>query len=238
MPQNKINILCTRPLEASLIAKAATKGIAITVLPFIDTAAIQSIEIQQEIELALTETATVVFTSMNAVEAVATYLYNDQPNWRIYSIGNTTKELIEQYFGEHTIAGTANSAAALAEQIVVDDATDNIIFFCGDQRRNELPDILQKADINIQEVVVYQTILQPYKIEQAYHGILFFSPSAVHSFFINNTLPTATILFAIGSTTATTIKQYCSNKIFVSPTPAKEKLVEEVMDFFVSDSKG
>ncbi len=43
-------------------------------LSFIETEPIDSIEMYEEIENALLESATVVFTSMNAVEAVAAHL--------------------------------------------------------------------------------------------------------------------------------------------------------------------
>src|SRR4030095_3093024 len=186
MQQNKISILSTRPLDDSLIEKAKQLNIEIDVLSFIETKSIQSIEVQQEIENALMKSSTVVFTSMNAVEAIANELNEQHPDWRIYSIGNTTKQLIKRYFGEEAIAGTADSAAELAEIIVEEDDSNELFFFCGDQRRDELPDILRKNNIQVNEIVVYQTIPVKHKIENSYHGILFFSPSAVESFFRNN----------------------------------------------------
>ena len=97
MEQNKITILSTRPLNKSLIKEAKEQGIYIEVVPFIETEAIQSVEVQQEIELALLESATIVFTSMNAVEAVADYVIDEQPDWEIYCMGNTT-QLFPQLF--------------------------------------------------------------------------------------------------------------------------------------------
>ena len=81
MPQNKITILSTRPLATSIIEDAATQGVAIDVQSFIETEAIQSIEVQQEIEHALLQSTTVVFTSMNAVEAVAQYIDEEKLFW-------------------------------------------------------------------------------------------------------------------------------------------------------------
>jgi uroporphyrinogen-III synthase len=232
MQQNKIFILSTRPIDAPLINEARHQNIEIDILSFIETVPIRSIEVQQEIENALLKSSAVVFTSMNAVEAVANELDGHQPDWRIYSIGNTTRQLVKKYFGEEAIAGTAESAAELAELIVEEDNSDDIFFFCGEQRRDELPDILRSNDIDVNEIVVYQTIQVKHKIEKTYHGILFFSPSAVQSFFSNNKISDKTILFAIGNTTATEIKRYTNNKIITGDEPSKENLVMEMIRYY------
>ncbi|MBL0355600.1 MAG: uroporphyrinogen-III synthase [Chitinophagaceae bacterium] len=232
MQQNKIPILCTRPLPSSLIDEAAAVGIEITEQSFIDTESILSVEVQQEIELASTEIATVVFTSMNAVDAVTIFLDGHQPDWSIYSIGTATGKLVKAYFGEEKVAGTDSDAASLAELIAEDRITDEVIFFCGDQRRDELPDILKQHDIEVNEIVVYQTIATPHKIDREYFGILFFSPSAVQSFFSKNKVPGKTILFAIGNTTANEIRKYTTNKIIISDEPGKENLVAKMIEYF------
>lgn len=230
--QNRVKILCTRPLNKGLTDKAAQEGIDIDELSFIVTEPIQSIAVQQEIELTFLQTATVVFTSMNAVEAVAFYQEETMPAWNIYSIGNTTHKLAGKYFGEDKIAGTASDAASLAELIAEDRFTDEVIFFCGDQRRDELPQILRDHAIEVNEITVYQTIIVPHKIDPVYHGILFFSPSAVVSFFSRNKLPETTVLFAIGNTTANEIKKYAPNKIIISDEPGKENLLKKMMEYF------
>lgn len=232
MQQNSIPILCTRPLTGSLVDQAADAGISIDEIPFIETESILSVEVQQEIELAATEIAIVVFTSMNAVEAVTIFLDGQQPEWTIYSIGTATTRLIKEYFGEERIAGTANDAAELAELIAEDRFTDEVVFFCGDQRRDELPDILRKHDIEVNEIVVYQTIEVPHQISKDYFGILFFSPSAVRSFFKLNKLEEKTIVFAIGNTTAKEVRKFASNKIIISDEPGKENLVQKMIEYF------
>ncbi|MCW3091027.1 MAG: Uroporphyrinogen synthase [Ferruginibacter sp.] len=230
--QNSIQILSTRPLHEALISDAKEVGIDIDELSFIDTEPIQSIDVQQEIDLAFLQTSPVVFTSMNAVEAVAYYQEENQPAWEIYCIGNTTKQLVAKYFGEEKIAGTTDDATSLAELVAANDVNGEVIFFCGDQRRNELPDILREHDIEVNEIVVYQTVEISHKIDKVYNGILFFSPSAVKSFFKSNQLPAATILFAIGNTTANEIKKYSANKIITSSEPGKANLVSRMIEYF------
>ena len=235
MEQNSINILCTRPLNEVLLKEAAEEGIYIDQLSFIETEPIQSIEVQQEIEQAFLQHTTVVFTSMNAVEAVAYYQEKNQPSWDIYCIGTATAKLVARHFGEEQIIGRANDAAALAELITEDDGIEEVIFFCGEQRRDELPEILREHDIEVNEITVYQTIELPHKIDKSYHGILFFSPSAVDSFFKNNKLPASTILFAIGNTTANAIRKHSKNKVIISDAPGKDNLLKKMIGYFTGD---
>lgn len=232
MPQNNIHILSTRPLSKSLVAEAKSAGISIDELSFIETEPIQSVEVQQEIEQAYLQSATVVFTSMNAVTAVLAQQDYQQPDWVIYCMGNTTKKLLQESFGEHSVAGTANNATELAERIAEESDTDEVIFFCGEQRRDELPAILRKQNIDVQEIVVYETIHTAHKISKQYQAVLFYSPSAVHSFFSVNKVPAQTILFAIGTTTANAVQQYCNNTIIVGKAPGKEELVRQAMEYF------
>ncbi len=232
MQENKINILCTRAVSASLKEEAAAKGIVIDTLSFIATEPIETVETQQEIEQAMLLSATVIFTSMNAVDAVAAQLEDQEPDWTIYTMGNTTQELAKKYFGEERIAGTARSSTELAELVIEAGAPHDVIFFCGNQRRDELPDILQSNAIEVQEIEVYTTVATPHKLTKHYDGVLFFSPSAVQSFFSVNKLSSNTILFAIGETTSNTIKKYSTNKIITSDSPGKENLVREMIEFF------
>jgi uroporphyrinogen-III synthase len=237
MQQDRISILSTRPLAASIIDDAALLQVDIDVQSFIETEAIQSVEVQQEIEQALLQAVTVVFTSMTAVEAVASYLIDTKPEWTIYCMGNTTQQLVEKYFGKESIAATAGNAAELAEQIVEDSFTEEILFFCGDQRRDELPGILNDHAIDVTEIMVYHTVATPHTIQRMYHGILFFSPSAVNSFFSVNKVGAQTTLFAIGPTTAAAIKKRCGNSIIVGDSPGKESLVDKAINYFVNNER-
>ncbi|MFI5186410.1 MAG: uroporphyrinogen-III synthase [Chitinophagales bacterium] len=242
MVQNKIAILSTNEIGDALIRDAALKNISVDVLPFIRTESISSVKVQQEIGQAFTLSATVVFTSTTAVEAVAAVVEGLKPGWKIFCIGHATRQSVENYFGKNLIAGMADNAKELAEVIVTANA-DHVIFFCGDQRRNELPDLLKKNNIEVNEIIVYQTIATPQTIERKYDGILFFSPSAVKSFFQNNQLDEQTVLFAIGNTTANEIKNYLpdgkagsKNKIIVASEPAREIVLDEVIHYFQTNS--
>ena len=230
--QNRTQILSTRPLHETLLQEAKQAGIDIDELSFIETSPIQSPSLQSEIDEALQQSITAVFTSMNAVEAVADQIKEKKTNWKIYCIGTTTQQLVVNYFGQDAIAGTANDAAALAKLIIEDQPKGKLIFFCGDQRRDELPEILAQNSLEVKEIIVYQTTAIQHRIQKLYEGILFFSPSGVESFFSNNQLTKKTILFAIGNTTAKEIKKHSNNQIVISDEPGKENLARKMMEFF------
>jgi uroporphyrinogen-III synthase len=163
---------------------------------------------------------------------VAAYLTDEQPNWQIYCIGVTTQELVKKYFGADTVVGVADNASALAQKIVSDSIADEVIFFCGNQRREDLGSILREADIGITEVVVYETIALPHVLQHAYDAILFFSPSAVDSFFSINQLKNEPLFFAIGSTTAAAIQQYTNGEIIIAAQPGKDALMQQAINYF------
>lgn len=238
MSDHIIRILSTRPLDAGLIEEAAAQGIVLDMRSFIETHPIADETLSLRIRELSGHPLTAIFTSMNAVEAVAGHL-SPLPvtmpitlPWKIFCLGYATRTLVRENFGEEVSAG-ADSAGALADFIIRQGSIGEVFFFCGDQRREELPDKLQKQGIRVNEVIVYTTTQVPHKMDTPYDAIVFFSPSAVHSFFSANPLPAAaTTLFAIGQTTAAAIRDYCANQTITSLSPDKTTLIRQVIDYF------
>ena len=234
MQKTKLNILSTRPLDENLVKAAMQQNIIIDCISFIETETIRDQNIAEQILSLQDKKLTAVFTSMNAVEAVKHYL-SAKVDWVVYSIGQTTKELAAKTFGQENIAGTANNASQLADNII-DNKQQEVYFFCGDQRRDELPGKLEAAGVALHQIVVYKTIQKQNIISKAYDGILFFSPSAVHSFFVNNKIGNST-MFAIGNTTAEAIRQYTNNNMIIAERPGKDALVHIMMEHFSTPQK-
>ncbi len=233
MQKNKIiSILSTRPLEQSLIDKALKQNITLDTLPFIETETIINDETGKKITALLHQPLIVVFTSMHAVDAVAGFIQGKQHNWKIFCIGQVTQKLVKENFGQDTVAGVADSAIALAGSIIAHGNISSVVFFCGDRRRDELPDRLPQNGITVDELAVYKTHATPQLIKKQYDGILFFSPSAAHSFFSVNSLTDQPILFAIGPTTADAIKTYARNTVIIAESPGKHLLIQQALDYF------
>jgi uroporphyrinogen-III synthase len=227
-------LLSTRPLPKAVVEEGTTKGVVIEELSFIDTKPIHDEELFQKIKVLATEKHTVVFTSMNAVEAVAAQI-ESAPDWKIYSIGNTTRKLIEEKWGSDKMIATAENAQRLGERLI-DDGVNDVIFFCGNIRRDELPNKIRSEGGKIEEVVVYETEETPSKLERDYDGILFFSPSAVHAFFSSNKPAKHTVLFAIGKTTEEAIKQNKGRNIVVAHLTDKVELAQNAIDYLSSNN--
>ena len=256
MPDPTIQVLSTRPLTPELIAGAAEKGISIDVIPFIRTEAVEDLALRQRIGVLGRQKLVAVFTSTNAVEVVAGWagaggggkqsagggeqVAGSGSDWTIYCIGTATRQLVSRYFGEGSIADTAESALALAQKIadrgrtgVVDrKGAGDIFFFCGDLRREELPTTLREAGFRVNELVVYHTKATPAVAERSYEGIIFFSSSAVESFFSVNRVTDGTVFFAIGKTTAAAVRAFSGNAMVTAEKPDLAVLIRQVIEYF------
>jgi uroporphyrinogen-III synthase len=232
MGSNNKYLLSTRPLPKAILEEGAKKNVFIEELPFIATSAIQDEELIQRIKALAAEKHTVVFTSMNAVEAVAAQAASI-PDWQIYSIGNTTRKLIEQKWGADRIVATAENAQRLGERLI-DDGVKEVIFFCGNIRRDELPNKIRSEGGTVEEVVVYETEDTPTPLTRDYDGILFFSPSAVHAFYRSNKPAKNTVLFAIGKTTEEAIRQNKGRKVVVANVTDKVEMAQQAIDYLQS----
>ncbi len=232
MKKAKLKILSTKTLSQETIDKASLHDIEIDELPFITTEPIKDEELKTVLRGFLQQNITAVFTSKNAVKAFD-QIVNAEVPWKIFCIGQSTRKSVAKVFGEEKISGTANNAAELADIVLQDDEIKNVIFFCGQQRREELPEKLKAGEIELKEIVVYETVETPQKISRKnYDGILFFSPSAVKSFFSLNKINDQTQVFAIGKTTADAIQQNINRKLIIAESPLEENMIDQVISQF------
>lgn len=227
-----INILCTRKLDAEVLKKAELNNIHIDCVPFIETIFTQSLEVENEVKSLEEQEIFAVFTSKKAVEGV-TGLLKTVPKWHIFCTGGVTKKSIVKFFGEDAILDSGKHASDVKQKLCKKKYNlQKVYFFCGDQRMNDLPESLPAEGIEVEEMIMYKTILIPQYIEKDYDGVMFFSPSAAHSYFSENTLPTDIPLFSIGNTTTATIKTYSANPVITSEWPGQESLVNLVIERF------
>ncbi|HEV7329847.1 MAG TPA: uroporphyrinogen-III synthase [Flavisolibacter sp.] len=230
-------VLSTKKLAPSLVEKANENGIEIIEQEAIAIKPIVTEEKAREImPWVLSEDLHyAVFTSANAVLAVQKYLRQGAswliPNWKVFAIGGKTKETLYPYFNPANIVATADYGKDLAQKII-EEKVKEVVFFCGNRRRDELPNILKAAGITVHEIVVYETTETPAMLTEDIDGILFFSPSAVHSFFSANQLKKGTVCFAIGQTTADSIADFTDNRIIISESPSQESMLASVNFYF------
>ncbi|MDD3722903.1 MAG: uroporphyrinogen-III synthase, partial [Lutibacter sp.] len=170
-----------------------------------------------------------VFTSKNAVIGILNQFSLEELQFEnVYCVGNKTSRFLEEK--NVKITGKANSAEELADEILLNKDIDEVYFFCGNLRRNELPEILTENNVKVNEVEVYTTNLKPIKIKSTYDGILFFSPSSIKSYLTKNT-DTQNVVFCIGNTTASEAIDEFEN-VFVADEPTVENVIKSVNQYF------
>lgn len=229
-------VLSTKKLSPPLVEQARLSGITITEQEFIAIQPIWSEEKLQEIKKAIQKDIThIVVTSANTADILIEYLlqnnYLQSSGWKIFCIGGKTKEHLLQHFQSYNIVATADYGKDLAYKII-EHGVKEVLFFCGNKRRDELPDILRQHNIAVHEVVVYETVEVPSIATNDIDAVLFFSPSAVNSFFSVNQLEKKTVCFAIGTTTANAIADYTNNKVIISEAPTQEMMLAAMRFYF------
>ncbi len=125
------------------------------------------------------------------------------------------------------IAKIAENASKLAHFIAKNDKNSAFCYFCGNKRRDELPNILKSAKIDLFVVKTYETSLKSENFDQKWAGILFFSPSGIESFLIENTMGAA-IAFCIGETTAAEARKH-AGKVMVADLTSVESVIDKAI---------
>jgi len=166
-----------------------------------------------------------VITSKNTAKAI---LKKDLKIENCYCVGEKTAAFLKE--NNFNIAEIADYGINLAQIIIEKYPNENFAFFCGNERRDELPAILKKNNVKFEELEVYKTSLKPKQFEREFEGILFFSPSGVKSFVSENKLDKS-IAFCIGSTTASEAKKHTSN-IIIANKPSLENVIVQAVKYF------
>ncbi len=177
------------------------------------------------------ETQNAIFTSKNAVKAIQNSEFRIQ---NCFCVGSNTKKLLEE--NGQNVVEVAQNASDLAKTIIKKYKNGSFLFFCGNLRRNELPDLLKRNNVNVKEQIVYKTHINSKKFNRSFDGILFFSPSGVQSYVSENKMDKS-IAFCIGSTTASEAKKY-TNNIIIANKPTVENVIVQAVKYFKEDLKG
>jgi uroporphyrinogen-III synthase len=170
-----------------------------------------------------------IFTSQNGVKGFFTQYPEFQTReLNVFCVGDKTKLEIEK--NGYSVVASANSAEELAHMIVNEFNEKQFLYLCGSKRRDELPDLLKKQNISIQELEVYTTTLNPKKFNRNFEGVLFFSPSGVQSYCKKNDLNSSTA-FCIGETTAAEAKKHTQNIIIANKPSIENVIVQAVKKY-------
>ena len=170
-----------------------------------------------------------IFTSQNAAQSVLLHpKCQELKSKNVFCVGIKTKALLEE--NGFNVIVYVDYAADLAEIITLIYANESYTFFSGNLRKETLPIALKEAKIKFNEIQVYETSLTPIKIKETVEAILFFSPSGVESYLMENKLKKE-ICFCIGETTAAALPINVKN-IIVANQPSIEEVIENAIAEF------
>lgn len=168
-----------------------------------------------------------IFTSQHGVHAF--FGHEEQRSnttmQHCFCVGSKTKALLEKN-GQKVIEMAQNSRE-LASFITKKYQNESFYYFCGSRRRDELPSLLTSGNVDLIEVKTYQTALKSRKFEQNWDGILFFSPSGVQSFLLENKIDNSNV-FCIGGTTAAEAKKHANN-VFIANDTSVESVIAKAI---------
>lgn len=170
-----------------------------------------------------------IFTSQNAVESVLeNKKINEIKTRKCFCVGEKTRTLLEQ--NDFEVIVSSDYASELASIICNQYFKSSFTFFCGNLRRDILPDSLTLAEVIFEEIEVYETVLTPHKADDNLNAVLFFSPSGIQSFLKTNVIRDE-ICFCIGSTTAKALRNI-TKKAVIANQPTIESTILKSIEFF------
>jgi len=198
-----MRLLATKKISFSFKDRLIQHGFSVVEQPFIKTEPL-AINIDSAKDH-------LIFTSQNAAK-IAFSNAHIRPlleGKKYYCVGEKTKSILEEN-GQKVIKMAQNSAK-LVDFFKKTLKNEHFSFFCGKLRRPEIEGFFKDNQISFEIFEIYNTVLTPKQIEAHFDGILFFSPSAVSSFFKANSWNSQTQGFCIGKTTASALKNFTPN---------------------------
>ena len=218
-------ILSTKKLSKALKNKLSDAKIELVEKNFIQTKSVD-FETPQLNEY-------LVFTSKEAVKSVLKSDVKNVHSVSCFCVGSKTRNFLEKK--GFIVLESADYAEELIQIIDSKYKNHSFTFFCGNIRRNTIPDFFQQNKIAYNEIVVYETKLKPHPIKETCDGVLFYSPSGVNSFLEKNTLENKTC-FCIGTTTAKALENNPEasghKNIVIASQPTVEYVIDEVIKYY------
>lgn len=218
-----MKVLSTKKLNES--QKNLLGDLELKEIPFISISYGENFKVEETILNA-------VFTSANSVRSVFKK-HEVDTKWfdTVFCVGQKTKKLLEE--NGIAVEICANNALDLADILAEkfssnDYELNEISWFCGNLRNNDLPTILAENGVVVTEYLVYQTKLTPVEIKEDFDAVLFFSPSGVKSYLKKNKVNSKPVI-CIGSTTATEAIESFEN-VYIAEETSVESTIDKVKE--------
>ena len=216
-------LLSTKILSQGFKDRLLTHSFSLVEKSFIKISPIQNLKLADSNQA-------IIFSSQNAVKIALDNseiksLVDQKP---IYCIGKKTALLLVK--NGQKVVKIAQNSSDLALFIQKNYQNESFSFFCGKSRVKDLEHVLSVNDIPIQPIEIYETLPQPHIVKGHFEGIIFFSPSGVKGYAINNGFED-THCFCLGSTTAKAVREF-TPKLTIAKTPDELQLFCSITKHF------
>jgi uroporphyrinogen-III synthase len=173
-----------------------------------------------------------IFSSENAIKHLVAgfnhFGFDFPSGLSTVCVGNKTKEAAETLVQARMVCSGDNSTLLLKRLLKDFSPECTFVYFCGNRRLPILPDGLKENGFTIKEFFVYTTVLTPVKLLNYYDAVLFFSPSAVDSYFEKNKWHDNMIAVSIGNLTSERLALFGVENICESETPGEIPMLEKL----------
>ncbi|MFT3902751.1 MAG: uroporphyrinogen-III synthase [Niabella sp.] len=227
MPDALRQILSTKILPQTVLHGAFVDGMQIDCHDFIQITYKPADSIMAAMEN-IRDNDVLIFTSKHAVFAAKDEL-KDKRNG-IYCLSGATKHAVEKHLPHCQIIAYADNADNLIKQIDTTSSHTHF-FFCGDKSLPIIPNFLARNGMICPKIIVYENHSSPAKMQKAYNGVMFFSPSGAESFFSVNEIAANVVAVAIGSTTAKAVQRFHKN-VLIAEKPDSQTMLTSLKNFF------
>jgi len=146
-------------------------------------------------------------------------------------VGKKTSDTAAEWLSVEPIHFEKNSEALLKKLKEHFPVGNSFSFFCGNKRLDTLPHGLREAGFAVGEYLVYKTELTPHKTIREYEAVLFFSPSAVESYFMVNFWDRKMVAVSIGRTTFEALKKAGVQTILLADEPNESAMLAKLHEY-------
>ena len=233
-----IRILSTRALGNAARDFIHHENWLVDIISFIETHGVINVDQLADFLAACKEPCQnflLLFSSVNAVKwlkwGLERYGFELPPGLKAICVGEKTLRAAENMLGVKPMLAVKNSQTLLSNMKETIPSGITFLYCCGGNRLNTLPLGLKAVGFAVKEFVVYETQLTPHTTLKDYNAILFFSPSAVESYFSVNQWDKNRVAVSIGHTTSEALTKAGVERILIADEPNEIAMLSKLHDF-------
>ena len=220
-------ILFTKELDTNWLNQNLTKDLRYEIIPLLDIEIYSKEDFVGKIDA---NSSKYIVSSQNTAKAISEMNLEGE----FFVVGqNTAKKLSED---GKKIMHFENYAFDLGNYILQNYEAQSWNFFCGNNRRETIVELLSTNGHTVNEIICYVSTPKKKRVPTSeFDAVVFFSPLAVKTYFSSPQTQQDVLYFSIGDTTYSEILKYTNHKIITSAIPTKEKLIEKINEYYDSE---